>query len=210
MKPIVIAHHCPIYAEGLRHVVSTLNHVPPVVAPTVTILRREARRKPDCALIAAADFVGPKSWQFFSDLKAEYPEIGLLLVGNLEKTEWDLQELIRLQAGFVPDIGELDTILQAVGTVADGRPWICNKALPTLTQRAGRKGKHGTFTPRERLVLMEMGRCTDTREVAESLGIGTETVRTYQKSLKRKLGFKIERELWRYAIEMECGRHGVR
>lgn len=93
------------------------------------------------------------------------------------------------------DKTELNTAIQ---TLADGGNYICQEAR-RLT--AGQLETAPVLTQREREILHLMVEGMSIKEMAEELCLGFETIHTYTKYLRQKLGCKNTASLVRTAIE---------
>lgn len=79
------------------------------------------------------------------------------------------------------DLAELS---EAVRAVAAGEPYVS----PAVSELVGDPGPEGILTPREREVLFLLATGLNNEEVAERLGLSSETTRTHLKRAMRKLG----------------------
>jgi DNA-binding NarL/FixJ family response regulator len=101
-------------------------------------------------------------------------------------------------AGLVDRHTELDGLLQAVRTVADGGSgW----GVPAPEPGGGRPdGGDPALSPREQQVLRQIARGLTHGQVARRLGISPHTVDTYVKRIRSKLDIGNKAELTRAAV----------
>lgn len=99
-------------------------------------------------------------------------------------------------AGLLHKSAALAEIVQAVQRIGAGELLVTRSELIELVQLAGRERETtrastqaiASLTPRERDVLLALGKGLGDREIAERLSVGTETVHTHMTNVKRKLG----------------------
>jgi len=87
-------------------------------------------------------------------------------------------------SGYIRKDAEPETLLAAVRAVASGRTYID----PSVGRQLLTTGAADDLTARERDVLRELALGRSNREIAASLDIGDETVKTHVANLLSKLG----------------------
>lgn len=100
--------------------------------------------------------------------------------------------------GYLLKSAEEEELKVAIGTLAEGGTYVCTEAR-RLT--GGRLEAAPTLTNREREILRLMASGMSTKEIADNLCLGFETVHTYTKYLRQKLGCNNMASLVRTAIE---------
>lgn len=88
-------------------------------------------------------------------------------------------------AGYIRKNAEPETLLTAVRAVASGRTFIDPAVGPMLSRAS--ETPHETLTPRETEVLRLVALGHANREIATSLGVGEETVKTHVSRVLAKL-----------------------
>ena len=87
---------------------------------------------------------------------------------------------------------------EAISTTAKGKPYICQEAQKQI---AFCNESSPTLTPREREILKLVATGKSTKEIADELCLGFETVHTYTKYLRQKLACNNMASLVRKAME---------
>lgn len=93
--------------------------------------------------------------------------------------------------GYLPKNIKGDELVHAVRAVAAGKGFLHPDVTRPLMQRskpAARDARLASLTPREREVLQQLAVGGTTRELAEALGVGEETVKSHLSSIYAKLG----------------------
>ncbi|HTG59402.1 MAG TPA: response regulator transcription factor, partial [Terriglobia bacterium] len=105
---------------------------------------------------------------------------------------------------------DLDSsLVQAVETVAQGKPFFTSRVAETVLKRYLAQGaakdkaegpNYDALTPREREVLQLLAEGKSNKEVASILGISTRTAHTHHAEIMLKLQLKSLSDLVRYAM----------
>ena len=121
-----------------------------------------------------------------------------------------------VSAGSCPKAGTSRELVEALRTVVRGQaylsPLVAARVMEwvrTVEPQSEQSTLQG-LTEREIQVLRLLVGGRVTKEVASTLGLGVETIRSYRKSLMKKLGAHNVAELMRFAaLADECFREGV-
>jgi DNA-binding NarL/FixJ family response regulator len=89
--------------------------------------------------------------------------------------------------GYVLKDEALETVVQAVQTVARGEPWLSPRVLAKVIARAPGQSFAGDLTEREMDVLRGMATGQNNLQIAEQLSIGERTVRYHVENILAKL-----------------------
>jgi DNA-binding NarL/FixJ family response regulator len=133
-----------------------------------------------------------------------------VLIYTMDESEKVVYEVLAAGAKGIVLKSDLESALvQAVETVAQGKPFFTSRVAETVLKRylaqgaAEDKADAGTFdalTPREREVLQLLAEGKSNKEVASILGISTRTAQTHRAEIMHKIQLKSLSDLVRYAI----------
>jgi len=129
------------------------------------------------------------------------PSIKVLAFSMFDQSDAILQILEAGATGYILKNSSLSEVLTAIRSVYNGDTYIdANINTKGLELEAGTKNK-GVLTKRqiEILELVALGKTS--REIAEMLFIGVQTVDTHRKNMIRILGLQGKGELMRYGLE---------
>jgi len=117
----------------------------------------------------------------------------VLVLTTFERDEYVYGALKAGASGFLLKRARPEDIVAAIRTVADGESLVLperTRALVAASARPDREAKElvRTLTGREREILLQLGRGMSNDEIAESLEISRETVKTHVGSTLAKLG----------------------
>ena len=131
-------------------------------------------------------------------IKSELPETKIIAFSMFDQTEAIEQMLEAGATGYVLKNSSLSELLEAVRTVHSGKPFYdANISI----NRSDVKKKKGILTNRQIQILELVAQGKTSRQIAEELHIGVQTVDTHRKNMIRILGLHGKGELMRYALE---------
>jgi two-component system response regulator NreC len=142
-------------------------------------------------------------------IKAEWPEINILVLTMHRRDEYFFEMLKAGASGYVLKGAETNELIHAVRVVARGEVFL----YPTMTQKlvrdyldrlSGSTEPESILTEREQQILRFLAEGFSSKEIAEKLVISPSTVYTHRSRLMDKLGLTSRHELVNYAR-----RHGL-
>ncbi len=134
------------------------------------------------------------SFDRMARLRAERPDLKLIVVGSLRDDETIIDAIAVGAKGYVEETATPEQLLQAIEIVCSGSIWAPRRVLSLFVDRilqfstkpVRRHNNH--FTEREQQVLRLLVAARSNREIAETLGIEERTVKAYIKKLMSKVG----------------------
>jgi DNA-binding NarL/FixJ family response regulator len=109
--------------------------------------------------------------------------------------------------GFVLKQSSPGDLLDALRTVAKGGSYLGSQVSSMVFRRFQQKKPSSTgndkvdsLSPRERQVLRLVAEGKSSKEIANALGLELETVRSYRKTMMKKLGINNAATLTRFAV----------
>ena len=136
----------------------------------------------------------PESFERLAGLRAERPNLQLIVMGSLQDDETIINAIAVGAKGYVENRATPEQLLQAVEVVLSGSIWAPRRVLSKFVDRmlnfsAKPVRRHNSqFTEREQQVLRLLVAARSNREIAETLGIEERTVKAYVKTLMSKVG----------------------
>ena len=133
-------------------------------------------------------------------LKKQYPNIKVIAFSMYNQDEAVQQMLEAGANGYILKNATLEEVRKAIITVASGNTYYD----PNINiQQRERKPKTSILTKRQSQILMLIAQGKTSREIADELFIGVQTVDTHRKNMIRILGLQGKGELMRYALEQK-------
>ena len=159
----------------------------------------------DLAVVDVGLGGGSNGIELTKSLKAERPELPVLVVSMHDEALYAERALRAGARGYVMKREALDSILHAVRTVIGGEIYIS----PTMTKRMlfdhiqGGGGRNAVerLTDRELEVFQLIGEGHDMHQIASQLHLSKKTVEAHRANIKEKLGVGTAREVVRYATQ---------
>ena len=134
-------------------------------------------------------------------IKEKYPHINILAFTMFDETE-AVEKMIQAGAkGYILKNSSLEVVLQALREVSKGEQFFDSSLNYNALDIDKKPTNKSLLTNRqiEILELIALGKTS--REIAEQLFIGVQTVETHRKNIIRVLGLKGKGELLRYSLE---------
>jgi len=158
---------------------------------------------------------GVKGFSGLMYLRAQYPEIPVVVVSaNEDPTA--IRRCIEFGAsGFIPKSLPVDTIREAVKAVLEGNVWTppdLDLDEPTDGETADLVSRLATLTPQQVRVLMMLSEGLLNKQIAYKLSVSEATIKAHVSAILQKLGVdsrtqavivvnKIEGQGWRESVE---------
>lgn len=141
------------------------------------------------------------------------PEVTVVMLSANPDPELALMCLRAGAGGFLPKTVPLETLPRAIRAAADGEPVVTRALTLELIERLRRSSPDGEglrpvrspLTSREWEVLDLLCQRRSTDEIAESLVLSGETVRSHVKNILRKLGVRSRQQAVEVAKELRSG-----
>ena len=136
----------------------------------------------------------PPSFERMSCLRAQRPDLKLIVVGLLGDDETIIDAIAVGAKGYVEETAQPEQLLQAIQIVHSGSIWAPRRVLSLFVDRLLQfstkpvRRHNNRFTEREQQVLRLLVAARSNREIAETLGIEERTVKAYVKKLMSKVG----------------------
>ncbi len=206
MTRILIADDHELIREGLRKVFkreADLELVAAVCdgAEAVATLRNH---RVDVAIL---DFnmPGRSGVDVISQIHAIRPGLPVLILSFMPERDVALRVFRAGGAGFVSKQSASDEIVSAVRRVASGRRYVSPIVAEQLASAAATPEQqglpHDQLSDRELQVLKLIAAGTSTRDMANALVLSVNTIATYRRRIREKLGLKSDAEAVRYVLE---------
>ena len=160
------------------------------------------RERPDLAIL---DVRMPKltGLQATREIKRQAPEVAVLILSMHDDERYLFEALRAGASGYVLKTQADADLVEAIGAVQRGEPFLTPAAQQTLIKdvlERGRNEDEEDLTPREQEIVKLVAEAHTTRQIAEILHLSEKTVENHRGNAMRKLGMRDRVELVRYAI----------
>lgn len=188
-----------IVAEGLEKLIveNSDNQIVAICSTLKDASARLAELKPQIVLLDVAfpDFDGIDA---IPELQTQSPQTHFIMLTMFADVSV-IQRAMRAGAkGYLFKNVSTDELLRAINHVAAGGSYLCEEARQILAQTVDAKPM---LTLREREVLRLMSEGLTMKAIADKLCLSFETVHSYTKNIRQKLGCNNSTSLVRTAIE---------
>lgn len=134
-------------------------------------------------------------------IKKEFPHIKVIAFTMFEQKDAIEQMLDAGASGYILKNSSLQEVLNAINTVSKGEKYFGKNVNINAVNQNTKNKKKGVLTKRQIEILALVAQGKTSREIANELFIGIQTVDTHRKNMIRILGLKGKGELLRYALE---------
>lgn len=205
MIRILVADDHELIREGLRKVFTREPDLELATAvrdgaEAIAALRRHA------VDVAILDFnmPGRSGIDVIAQLHAVKPALPVLILSFMPEQDVALRVFRAGGAGFVSKQSASEEIVSAVRQVADGRRYVSPlvaEQLASVAASPDRGPAHEMLSERELQVLKLIAAGESTRAIAEQLLLSSNTIATYRRRIREKLGIRSDAEAIRYVLQ---------
>lgn len=203
MINLAISDDHRLVAQGLENLIRK-NGIADIVAEASDITETEQLLKNHenlDLLLLDISMPGGNSLDFIPKWIEKYPNVNILVISSYAEAAVIRRALERGAKGYVLKSANEQELLEAINTVSKGERYLSFEASEIL--RAKPKEDPIDLTPREREVLKLVAEGLSIKMIADRLGLGFETVHSYFKYLKLKLGVNNTAAMVRVAMEQK-------
>ena len=193
MTTLLIADDHPLFREALRGAIARA--VPDAKlreAHNVDALYAMVEAEPDADLLTLdLNMPGVHGFSALVHLRAQYPQLPVLMVSAREEPAVMRRALDHGAAGFVPKSADAETLARAVAQVLDGDRWIPEAAASAPGVSANEHDvatRLRDLTPQQFRVLQMLGDGMLNKQIPYELGVSEATVKAHMTAVLRKLG----------------------
>jgi len=167
----------------------------------VEALEQALAERPDEAVL---DVSMPRmtGLQAAREIRAHDSDIGLVMLSMHDDDRYFLEALDAGATGYVLKKAADHDLVDALRTVAGGRPFLSSNAQRNLLREweEGTAEADDSLTPRELEVVKLIAEAHTNRQIADTLMLSEKTVESHRANLLAKLGMRDRVQLVRYAI----------
>jgi DNA-binding NarL/FixJ family response regulator len=183
-------------------------------AATAAAALEALRQTPADLAILDVSLAGTNGIELAKQLRAEHPDLLLLIVSMHDEALYALRALRAGAQGYVMKREGTAQLTAAIHKVLAGEVFVSPSFRDQLLyQTAKVPGSKETsaldaLTDREMEVLQLLGQGQSTRKIAEELHLSPKTIETHRLHIKEKLGFKQSNELVFFAVNWVSNQTG--
>lgn len=188
---VIIAEDHGVVADGVATMLSFEDdmEVVEMVTSGEALVEAVARHRPDVALVDVK-LVGMDGLSAVREIKSRGLPTRTMALTMFTDHDTVSRSVAAGVAGYLPKNVRRDELVQAVRAVAAGKGFLHPDITRPFLERVGSLASHAGLTPlssREQQVLEELANGRSTREIAEALGLGDETVKSHLSRIYSKL-----------------------
>ena len=204
MLHVLVADDHGIVRSGLKMLIERQDGMRVVAEAEdgVSAVEAALREQPDVAVL---DVSMPRMTgvQAAREIKARCPDTSVVLLSMHDEERYLFDGLKAGASGYVLKRAADEDLIEAVRSVAAGRPFLSAIAQTGPIKEwldQGEKGPRDPLTPRELDVVKLIAEAYTNKQIAEILKVSEKTVESHRANVLAKLGMRDRVELVRYAI----------
>lgn len=154
-------------------------------------------------LVLDVNMPGRSGIDILSDLKKEFPRIGVLIFSMHPEDSLAVRALKSGASGYLTKNAPPENIIDAVRKIASGRKYVSETLAQKLADELHQPKKqklHDVLSDREYEVFQLLGSGKTVSEIASLLSISVPTVSTYRTRILEKMNMKSTSEIIHYAV----------
>ncbi len=204
---ILIAEDHSLVRDGLKNLLLSSGFVTEVVEATngLEALLKMRETSPDLVML---DYEMPIYNGIFAarEINAENPNLPILMVSMYFTKEYVMDAVRAKVRGFVSKGSRADEMLDAIKALTLGKTWFKGTVAEFIAEEAlGNRSKQkklvgSVLTERELELIPFFASGLKSQEIAEQLHISKRTVEVHKSNIFKKIGFRNNSELVRYAV----------
>ena len=156
------------------------------------------------ALVMDVDMPGGDAIDALGRLERRHPELPVLVLSVHGEEQFGLRMLRAGAKGYLSKDRAPDELMEALGTLVQGRSYVTTGLAEQLAQALGRGSEgppHEELSDREFQVMRLIASGSSVSEIADELHLSVKTVSTYLSRMLEKLGMSSNAEVTRYALQ---------
>lgn len=205
MIKILIADDHAIVREGLKQIISENPDM--VVAAEAgngaEVMEKVSENNFDVVLLDIS-MPGKSGLDVLRQLKSEKPKLPVLMLSVHPEEQYAMRALRAGASGYLTKESAPDELISAVRRIAQGRKYVSLSLAERLAFELGidfKKERHEVLSDREYQVMCMIASGKTTKEIAEELSLGIQTVGTYRNRILEKMRMKNIAEVIHYAVK---------
>ena len=193
MPTLLIADDHPLFREALRGAIArVLPQARLREAEDTAALYALVEAEPDADLLLLdLNMPGAQGFSSLVYLRAQRPELPVVIVSAREEPEVMRRALDHGAAGFIPKSVDGQTLGEALQKVLDGERWApaaAAAAAPTGQDEQDVAARVRELTPQQFRVLQMLGTGLLNKQIAWELDVSEATIKAHMSAVLRKLG----------------------
>jgi len=205
---VLIADDHGILRSGLRRLLSEMPEIDAIgEAEDATHARALMRAEHWDVLLLDLDMPGQNSLDVLKILKANYPDVAVLILSMYPEDQFGLRTLKAGAAGYLSKDSAPEQLITAIRRISEGGAYISANLAAALAKKsnAGSEPRNtDRLSDREFAVLRGIAAGKSITDISKELNLSAKTVSTYRARLLMRLNLNSNVELARYAAD-----HGI-
>ena len=204
MKVLIVDDH-PIFREGLKQILLADPEVSAIdeAANAAEVFSLVRKHNYD-VIILDINMPGRNGLEILNDLRAEKPEIRVLVLSMYSEEQFAVQAIKAGASGYLTKNGAARELTVALRKIISGGMFISPAVAEQLASEVKgdrEKALHESLSPREHQVMYLIACGKGNQEIANELSISPSAVSTHRIRILNKMNLKNNADIIRYALK---------
>lgn len=202
---VTICDDHQIVRDGLKQIMGLYPDIEVIggdIASGESLISTLKNHQPN-VIILDVSLPGRSGLEVLKQVKALYPEIGVLILSMYPEDQFAIRMLKAGAAGYLNKDTPPEILIEAVRAIAKGEEYISPDVANLLVGEVLNKeddAPHKLLSDREYEVLLLLGQGNSVTEIGEKLSLSVKTISTYRLRLMSKLKLNSNADIVKYSI----------
>jgi len=205
MINILLADDHAIVRRGLRQIFAgTPDMVVTAEAGNTDELMAELHQKSFDIIVLDITMPGQSGLDILPLLKISFPGLPILILSMHPEEEFAVESIRKGASGYVTKESAPEELLSAVRKVVEGHKYVSSSLAEKLAGKLEyepEKPMHEYLSKREFQVMTFIAEGKTPSEIATALNLSVKTISTYRANILKKMKFRSNADLTRYAVQ---------
>lgn len=201
---VLLADDHAIIRDGLKQIFSDTDDIFVTgEAANATATMEQVRHADFDVAVLDISMPGRSGLELVRQLKAEKPELSILILSMHQEEQYAVRALHSGAAGYLTKEADADVLVEAVRRVAAGGVYMSEKVARMMVRSVQPDAKvppHTLLSDREYQIFDMLVRGMGVTEIAQALSLSVKTISTHKTHILQKMDLETTADLVRYAV----------
>ncbi len=194
IEKIIIADDHPLFRQALMTVLqghfseATLLEAD-TIAQLDILLQNNNTGDVDLILLDL-DIPGAQGFSTLINIRAEYPEIGVVVISGIDDQDTINKAMHHGAAGFIPKSTPVASMVEAIEKVFTGELWTPSGGYNAQNTEISQDERIDSLTPQQHKILLMFADGMLNKQIAYDLGLAESTIKSHASTIFLKLGVR--------------------
>lgn len=192
-ETIIIADDHPLFRQALTIMLQGhFNDAQLIEAETIAQLDQKliTHRHDVDLILLDLDIPGAQGFSTLINLRAQYPEIGVVIISGIDDQDTINKAMHHGAAGFIPKSTPVPKMVEAITQVFEGCLWTPSGDYNAEQAQSSQDERIDSLTPQQHKILLMFADGMLNKQIAYDLGLAESTIKSHASTIFLKLGVR--------------------